>query len=807
MLVRNIQEFIHNLELRTERLNSFDREHLHLLKSKYETRDGNEELTPEELTWIQQILAERCESISDSLYDYTFNISAAAEIRQAWIMLAKNLGATLEVPYLLLLIPTMRLSSNTDLSELITSFETGHLFLSHNNAPDSTRDLFTALEAARTSSEQEKTKKSRPITILELYRIRMKAASEAPLRALDGSVYASFWKYLQETKLPFLQDKGGFPGAALIDLKMICRAYSSIRVSRKPEDFEFFYLQIQQLMNTLSTFSTDDVHHLYGTTIQVQGRAYYLIDILLDCLSYSSDLDVKLKAVEQWQRQFLSQALDAAMTQGRLADMKRLIRYGAKFDVLNSSGKRALNLVSSPEVIDFIDYCEIKELFLAVTAGNLPRVQQLIQAGLDLFVRDQEGQTLLHVVNNPAIAELLIQHGLTLDQKDIKGNLPLHSAVMRSNLDVVKRFLQDKTALSQVQSINELGNTPLHIAAHQDFEPVSYRQSLTILSAAKKQRLNNLAIMKCLVDAGANPNAQNHFDFTPLHLAVSCCHGCFGEKRNVIKADYSHVKDKVDFLCRSGANPALETNSTKIIKTEGRYQNYCFNIFEESTALGILYLYGGQGPNIDQKNKIKTEIASILISYGAAVTIVDQQRLSLLHSCARHGDWQGLAYFIEKRLNADYQPAPNEVSPLHQLLYWQGSESCWASTEACLEELLEAGANPNIGVLWPIRINVDMPVEDLNDIEVNALFEKDNVISHQLKLQGEQVVPEKLRRNVLKAKWVECGRKPLAADVSLLPEEYAQMSPFVELCDEAIEYLRDYRTRVAQEQLRVGCSG
>ena len=113
---------------------------------------------------------------------------------------------------------------------------------------------------------------------------------------------------------------------------------------------------------------------------------------------------------------------------------------------------------------------------------------------------DEVGETALHVAiaeGNLEAARLLLQHNADVNARDHSGKPPLHNAAIGGKVEVVK-FLLAKGAAPTLQDENF--DTALHYAV------MAETPSPEILDA--------------LVAAGADVNASNHLDQTPMDLAA-----------------------------------------------------------------------------------------------------------------------------------------------------------------------------------------------------------------------------------------------------------------------------------------------
>jgi len=134
----------------------------------------------------------------------------------------------------------------------------------------------------------------------------------------------------------------------------------------------------------------------------------------------------------------------------------------------------------------------MKELFEAARAGDLPRVQALVDADptLAIFAAAILGDT-------KRLEELLTGNRSLVTAVSSDGWTPLHLAAFFGRGDAA-RLLLNKGASVTARSTNQMANTPLHAAAagqHAD-------------------------IVKLLLDHGASANARQHGGWAPLHSAA-----------------------------------------------------------------------------------------------------------------------------------------------------------------------------------------------------------------------------------------------------------------------------------------------
>ncbi len=134
----------------------------------------------------------------------------------------------------------------------------------------------------------------------------------------------------------------------------------------------------------------------------------------------------------------------------------------------------------------------MKELFEAVRAGDLVRVQALVDADptLAIFAAAILGDM-------ERLEELLTGNRSLVSAVSSDGWTPLHLSAFFGKAGAV-RLLLNKGAAVTARSTNPMANTPLHAAAagkHAD-------------------------VVKLLLDHGANANARQHGGWVALHSAA-----------------------------------------------------------------------------------------------------------------------------------------------------------------------------------------------------------------------------------------------------------------------------------------------
>ena len=268
-------------------------------------------------------------------------------------------------------------------------------------------------------------------------------------------------------------------------------------------------------------------------------------------------------------------------------------------------------------------------LHKAASRGHLKAMRALLDAGARVNVLNESRSTPLHmatmVAASPKAVKMLLGADANPNLINEEGRTPLHyatdpvsvEALIKAGADVNKRD-------------NRFGETPLHLATQR----------------------GDLAVVKALLSAKANPQARNDRGETPLHSAA-WCEG-FGAR---------NASDIVKILIKEGADVDARDKTGSTPLNKGAQIN-------ASPSFMKTLLEADADPKA--KNKLGDTV---------------------LHSTVTNWDWvEGLAVLkmlIKEEVDVN-EPDRNGESPLFLVMrrfYQDGSLP--------VRELLEAGADPN----------------------------------------------------------------------------------------------------------------
>ena len=170
-------------------------------------------------------------------------------------------------------------------------------------------------------------------------------------------------------------------------------------------------------------------------------------------------------------------------------------------------------------------------LISAVKAGNTKAVAELLDEGVPINIKDDEGMSLLHWAawgGHVTTMRLLIRRGCDVDSVDGRGLTPLHCAAATGQTKAVRELIRKGSSKSVVAG--DYG-TPLHQAAlngHVETAVAMLEEGcpLGVVSGAEATVLHfaasggNIDLVRELVGRGCDVNAVKANGCTPLHSAA-----------------------------------------------------------------------------------------------------------------------------------------------------------------------------------------------------------------------------------------------------------------------------------------------
>jgi hypothetical protein len=304
-LLAQVQEFIQSLLGIKDKLNESDLEFLASLENKFPKACTIDDIPAATLlendyfAWIDELFAKRWLKVADTFYDYTFHTGG---VNAPWVSFAKNVGPSLQKPYLLLLIPVLANKDPNNYSRLKLVPDARSIFLSNNNSWHRLLSLY-ASSVFGIGGKQKKTR-LKPLTLDELNRIRSKRGKKLAFttnnsNSCSGNLYTSFWDYVKREIAPAWQGNGACSTYILSYLLEMIESY--LEASKENSNFDLFQTSFKHFSNYLATCFISDVNNFYGAQIKVNEENYFLVEILLDCMQENKNgLSLKLINVARW---------------------------------------------------------------------------------------------------------------------------------------------------------------------------------------------------------------------------------------------------------------------------------------------------------------------------------------------------------------------------------------------------------------------------------------------------------------------------------------------------------------------------
>eukprot|EP01132_Coremiostelium_polycephalum_P000708 gene708-879_t len=203
--------------------------------------------------------------------------------------------------------------------------------------------------------------------------------------------------------------------------------------------------------------------------------------------------------------------LHMAVEQEDLPTIYCLLKAGARKDIKDKDGKTAIDYafkkLGTPKSIELIKAFAIpaghpllqERLREAIQSNDLAKVKQWAEVGADINLPDVKGNTPLHqavVIGDEQIVKYFLSKKINKDAINHAQQTPLHVATLHNHIAIASLLLQlgaDKDIPDQI------GDTPLHVAATQ----------------------GHIELVKQLIRLGANKSLPNKAGLLPIHLMIT----------------------------------------------------------------------------------------------------------------------------------------------------------------------------------------------------------------------------------------------------------------------------------------------
>jgi ankyrin repeat protein len=201
----------------------------------------------------------------------------------------------------------------------------------------------------------------------------------------------------------------------------------------------------------------------------------------------------------------------------------RIPEHEDSLEVPLSGGETPLHVACLRGDIEIVSYM-LQQPHIEIDALTTDESTSLHSAVMGSYIT-KKGQSRVFNIN---VVKLLLEKGINIRLKRKDGCTALHTASYYGQIDIAKLILETNISILEVTNID--GMTPLFLA----------------LMGVQDERQENEAMVKFLLDQGANIDAQTIHKTTPLHFAAGMIYESIKDFNSIVK-----------LLLRRGANKAI----------------------------------------------------------------------------------------------------------------------------------------------------------------------------------------------------------------------------------------------------------